>query len=308
MGTLTGRLGDPSGRDRTRPVLTEAAVAANAAALLAQCHRVLLPGFRAHHNHAFVEGMSVPTFLVRLAGRFTVAGLLARDGFRARWEAGAPIAAHELLVPLIQGWDSVVLRTEVEIGGTDQLFNFQIARRLQRAEGQAAQVALMKPLIAGADGRKMSKSLGNTVWLDEPPESMFAQIMAIRDAQIDSWRAHLTDLRPGGSGPMSEKLALAEDIVAQLHGAPAAALAAAAFERIVRRKGLPDEVPEVAAGDDLVALVARVREVSRSGARKLIVGRGVRIDGACVVDPLHVPRPGDVVRIGKRHAVKIGAR
>lgn len=304
LGTLTGQLGDPSGRDRTRPVLSADEVRDNADGLLAQCERVLLPTFRVHRNHELARDLSVPDFLVRLAGRFTVAGLLARDGFRRRMEADHPIAAHELLVPLLQGWDSVVLRSEVEIGGTDQLFNFQIARALQRAEGLPVQDVLMLPLIRGTDGRKMSKSFGNAVWIDEPPDEMFGQVMSVPDDVMEEWLPVLTDLADLPEHPMARKKTLAADIVRQLHGGEAAEAAEASFARTVQRKELPEVRTELASSD-LVTLVAAARSTSRSRARQLLESGGVRIGEQIVRDPSRVAAPGEVVRIGRRLAVRV---
>ena len=305
LGTLTAQLGDPSGRDATRPILSAEEVQANAASLLALCQRVLRPGFVVHRNDTFVDGMDVPAFLVRLASRVTVASMLARDGFRRRMEAGAPIALHELLVPLLQGWDSVQLRADVEIGGTDQLFNLQVARRLQAAEGQPPEVALMTPIIDGTDGRKMSKSLGNTVWLDEAPAEMFGQVMSVPDAVMDAWWPVLCDRADRPAHPMARKRALAHDIVRQLHGVEAADAAEAHFQRVVVERRLPGTVPEVDAAD-LVALAVQVRGGSRSAARRLIDGGGVRVDGEVITDPEHVPGPGSIVRLGRRAVVRVG--
>ena len=300
LGTLTGRLGDPTGRDETRPILSDLQAQQNASGLLAQCRRVLMPGFSVHLNHTFAETLTVTDFLVRLAGRFTVASLLARDGFRARMSEGKPIAGHELLVPLLQGFDSVVLRTELEVGGTDQLFNFQIARALQRAEEIPAEDVLMGPIVRGTDGRKMSKSLGNTIWLDEPPESMFEQILAAPDDVADEWASALTDLplQPQARHPLQRKKALASDIVSLLHGGESARWAADRFERLAQRKEIPEDLPSFSPSD-LVTLVAGARGESRSKARRLIEGGGVRIAGQRVVDPSHETCSGDRVQIGR---------
>jgi tyrosyl-tRNA synthetase len=304
LGTLTARLGDPSGRDATRPLLSDEEVQANAARLLGMCDRLLAPGFRVHWNHRFVEGMSVPEFLTGLASRVTVSSMLARDGFRRRLDAGDPIALHELLVPLLQGWDSVVLDAEVEVGGTDQLFNFQVARRLQAARGRPPQVVLMMPIIRGTDGRKMSKSLGNTIWLDEAPEQMFGQILSVSDEVMDEWWEVLCDSPHRPAHPMERKKVLAGDIVRQLHGPEAAARARAHFERVVVDREVPDDLPEVER-TDLVTLVAAARQESRSRARRLIEGGGVRVDDQQIRDVECVPASGAVVRVGRRRFVRV---
>jgi tyrosyl-tRNA synthetase len=304
LGTLTAQLGDPSGQDTTRPILTDDDVKANAERLLAMCRKVLLPGFRVHRNHEFVEAMSVPMFLTRLAARVTVASMMARDGFRKRTAAGKPIALHEFLVPLLQGWDSVVLKAEVEIGGTDQLFNFQVARHLQQTEGQKPQVALMVPIIRGTDGRKMSKSFGNTIWLDEAPEQQFGQVMSIPDDVMDEWLPVLTSLTGLPEHPMKRKKALAFDLVRQFHGPEAAAMAQAHFESTVQRGEAPKDIEAVVQAP-LVSLVAAVRGESRSKARKLIEGGGVRVDDVKALEPKFLPPVGSLVRVGKRKVVRV---
>lgn len=304
LGTLTAQLGDPSGQDKTRPILSELEVKQNAEKLLEQASKVLLPGFTVHRNHEFVEGMSIPFFLTRLVSKFTVASMLARDGFKKRHEEGSPIALHEFLVPLLQGWDSVVLRSEVEIGGTDQLFNFQVARTLQESEGQRPENCIMAPIIRGTDGRKMSKSFDNTIWLDETPEQMFGKVMSIPDDVTDEWVDLLTDLVGLPGHPMVRKKKLAWDIVRQLHGDDAANKAEEHFASLVQRKETPDEISEVPA-DFLLKLVALLRSESNNKARRLICQGGVTVNNEKVVDPLFWPAPGAIVKIGKRTFVKI---
>lgn len=304
LGTLTAQLGDPSGQDKTRPILTEEEVKQNAAKLLKQASRVLQPGFKVHMNHEFVDGMSIPFFLSRLASKFTVANMLSRDGFRRRQEAGNPISLHEFLVPLLQAWDSVVLKSEVEIGGTDQLFNFHVTRSLQEAEGQKSEVCIMTPIIRGTDGRKMSKTFNNTIWLDEDPAQMFGQVMSIPDDITDEWIGLLTDLFDLPGHPMVRKKKLAWDIVRQLHGEEAANEVQEAFENLVQKKQLPNEIPSVEA-DLLLKIVAVARNESNNRARKLIQHGGVTINDKKIIDPLHFPKPGSVIKIGKRCFVKI---
>jgi tyrosyl-tRNA synthetase len=304
LGTMTGRLGDPSGQDKTRPILTDEQVRTNADRLLTQVEQVLLPDFKVHLNHEFVDAMDVPFFLTRLCSKVTVANMLSRDGFRKRNDEGKPIALHEFLVPLIQGWDSVVVKSEVEIGGTDQLFNFQIARQLQESEGQEPQRCLMTPVIRGTDGRKMSKSFDNAIWLDENPADMFGNIMSVSDEVADEWIGLLTDLDVLSDHPMERKKSLAHDIVRQLHNQDAANEAQAFFESTVQRKELPAELP-VVEQNTLFLLVSEARSESRSNARKLILGGGVKIDGEKVIDPLCEPHVGAVVQIGRRVAVVV---
>ena len=306
LGTLTAQLGDPSGQDKTRPILPEDEVKANADRLLEQVSKVLLPGFKVHRNHEFVSGMTVPFFLTRLASKFTVASMLARDAFKKRHEAGSAIALHEFLVPLLQGWDSVMVKAEVEVGGTDQLFNFQVARSLQEMEGQKAQVCVMAPIIRGTDGRKMSKTFDNVIWLDEVPDQMFGQVMSIPDDVAEEWMNLFCDKVVSESHPMKRKKHLAWEIVSQLHGSMAAEEAAKAFEQLVQRKEVPEDMPSVKR-DILFKIVASVKDESNSGARKLILGGGVSVDGTKVLDPMVEPKVGSVIKIGKRTFVRIGA-
>jgi tyrosyl-tRNA synthetase len=285
---MTARLGDPTGRERTRPMLTEAEVTHNAAVLAASLAQ-LLPEARLHFNHAFFAKMDLASFITKMPGRVTVDRMLSRDGFRRR---DSPIALHELLVPLMQGWDSVVLSTEVEIGGHDQLFNFQLARKLQRAEGQAAQVCLMVPLLVGLDGRKMSKSFDNCIFLDESPREVFGKTMSISDDTMAQW---LPLLWSGGAlpeHPMARKLALAEDVVCQLFGPEEGARQRAEFRQ-------RDPARPVTATVLLDAVIA-LRAASRGAARRLIRGGGVRVNGERLTDSNAVLTPGDQIWIGPR--------
>jgi tyrosyl-tRNA synthetase len=285
---MTARLGDPTGREQTRPMLDEAEVTANAAAL-AEALTVLLPEARLHFNHEFFARMDLASFITKMPGRVTVDRMLSRDGFRRRDSA---IALHELLVPLMQGWDSVVLRTEVEIGGHDQLFNFQLARKLQRAEGQAAQVCLMVPLLVGLDGRKMSKSFDNCIFLDEPPREVFGKTMSISDETMASWLPLLWSGGEPPEHPMARKLALAEDIVAQLHGPAEAARQRAEFRQRDPARPLTARV--------LLEGVIQLRQCGRGAARRLIRDGGVRVNAVRQTDIDARLSPGDQIWIGPR--------
>jgi len=300
LGTLTAQLGDPSGQDQTRPFLPEAEVKANAEKILEQVKKVLLPGFNVHRNHEFVDGMSVPFFLTNLVSQFNVANMMARDAFKQRQEHNQPIALHEFLVPLLQGWDSVFLKSEVEVGGNDQLFNFQVARKLQEARGLVPQVCVMTPIIRGTDGRKMSKTFGNTIWLDETPEDMFGQVMSIPDDVMEEWIPLLVDFAPDANHhPMVRKKWLAEDIVFQLHGRVAATNARMAFENLCQQKRVPEEMPTIEMGDTLLGLVAKIRGESNSRARTLISQGGVCVNGQVEKNPSVLPVSGDILKVGK---------
>lgn len=241
LGTFTAQLGDPSGRDSTRPILDEATTKRNAQAIMEQVKKLLPQGFIFCCNDNIHNNMRLPEFM-GLVSKFTLAHLTSRNSFQQRIQNQQPIGMHELLVPLLQGWDSVALHTEIEVGGQDQLFNFQIARQLQELQGQPPQTCLMLPIINGTDGRKMSKSLGNCIFLDEPPRDIFGKVMSIPDTVMDEWFPLLTDREPL-THPMQSKKRLAYDIVQQLHDQPTADDCLLFFESTVQHKGLPDNIP-----------------------------------------------------------------
>jgi tyrosyl-tRNA synthetase len=304
LGTLTGRLGDPSGQDKTRPILTEEEALSNARVIEETLGKFFPEGFEVHHNHKFVSDLDVPFFLTRLASKVSVAQILSRDGFRNRINQGSSIALHELLVPLLQGWDSVRVKADVEIGGTDQLFNFQIARLLQESEGQKQQRCLFAPIVSGTDGRKASKSLNNAIFLDEEPEDIFGKILSVSDEVSDELIQVLTDLNDLPSHPLEKKKLLAEDLVRQIHGRESAEKAKAHFESTVQKKELPLEIGELEAGS-VLELVVTVRSCSRSQARRLIQSGGVKLDGKKVKDPFQETSVGSILQVGKRDFARI---
>ena len=308
LGTLTGRLGDPTGQDKTRPILSFDRVLVNANRIMEQVKHILHKDsgtVKFHFNHRFMANLTVPEFLVRLASNVTVAQMLARDGFRQRSENNQSIALHEFLVPLLQGWDSVVLKSDIEVGGSDQLFNFQLARQLQQSEGLEPEGCIMTPIIRGRDGRKMSKSLGNTIFLDENPNDMFGQVMSISDDVCDEWWVLIqTRDTKSPKHPMAKKMALAWSVVFHLHGADAAIAAEEHFTKTSRERQLPGEIPEVDA-QVIIELITQVKQISKSKARDLIRGRGVSINGQKINSFDILPGSGDVVKIGKRTVVKI---
>jgi tyrosyl-tRNA synthetase len=297
-------MGDPSGKDKARPILGEHVVKANAERILEQVSKILSPGFEVHRNHEFFEGMNIPFFLTKLASQFTVARMMSRDGFRKRGQAG--VAMHELITPLLQGWDSVMVKADVEIGGTDQLFNFQVSRELQAKQGQTPQVCMMTPIINGTDGRKMSKSLDNCIWLEEPPEQIFGKVMSISDDVMSEWIPLLTDIESFPDHPMRRKEMLARDIVRQIHGEEAAEFAASHFKSLIQNKQATDIV-SISSGS-AIEVVVSLRGCSKSEARRLIKGGGLK---ACNklssiaelkrVSDENFPVPaGWLIKIGKR--------
>jgi tyrosyl-tRNA synthetase len=304
LGTLTGRLGDPSGQDKTRPILTEEEALSNAEAIEETLRKFFPEGFEVHLNHNFVSDLDIPFFLTRLASKVSVAQMLSRDGFRNRISKGSSIGLHELLVPLLQGWDSVRVEADVEIGGTDQLFNFQIARLLQESEGQKQQKCLFAPIVSGTDGRKASKSLNNAIFLDEAPEEIFGKILSVSDEVSEELIEALTDLRDLPPHPLDKKKLLAEDLVRQIHGGESAKKAKAHFESTVQKKELPSEIDELEA-DAVLELIIAVKSCSRSQAKRLIQGGGVRLNGEKVRDPLQKASVGSILQVGKRGFARI---
>jgi len=314
IGDFTGLIGDPSGKSETRPPLTEAEVKANAATYERQIFKILdrdktLIDF----NSRWMKQMSAQD-LIKLAARHTVARMLEREDFHKRYHSQTPISIHEFLYPLIQGYDSVALKADVELGGTDQTFNLLVGRDLQREYGQQPQVVITLPLLEGLDGvQKMSKSLGNYVGIDEAPGVMFGKIMSISDPLMLRYFELLTDIAPGDLARLQEDLAqggrhprqvkeeLALELVARYHGKDAALEAAREFARIFREKGLPEKIEEIhitiadtaKSTDDIVTdkiiwlpfiLVKAGMTPSTSEAKRLISQGAVQVDEQRVTD------------------------
>jgi tyrosyl-tRNA synthetase len=311
VGDYTARVGDPSGRSATRPVLSGEQIDANAETYRRQAAKILRTDGRLElrHNAEWLD-MSMED-LFRLVRHPTVAQLLERDDFAKRSAAGEPISLLELLYPVLQGYDSVCVQADVELGGTDQTFNLLMGRSIQQAYGQAPQVVLTMPLLTGIDGaQKMSKSVGNQIGLTDPPAEMFGKTMRIRDEQIEPWFSLLLGSEPpAGAGPRDAKRALARALVARFHSADAAADAEAEFDRIFIAHELPGEVEDavVRALDGAVHLPAVIAELfgrSRSEARRTIAQGGVRLDGELVAPDTLDMRAGDldgrVLALGKR--------
>ncbi len=327
IGDFTGLIGDPSGRSETRVPLSEAEIAANARTYEAQIFKILDPNrTEIAFNSAWMKKMT-PAQMIGLAANYTVARLLERDDFQTRYRAGEPIHLHEFLYPLIQGYDSVALRADVELGGTDQKFNLLVGREIQRAHGQAPQVVLTMPLLEGLDGKeKMSKTLGNTVGITEPPEEIFGKIMSISDELMLRYYELLSDrgveelerlpraLGRGELHPMKVKEDLAFEIVARFHGADAATGAREHFGRVHRERRLPDGIQEVvleAPPEGKIWLPRLMKRLglaaSQGAARRLIAQGGVRVNGARITDPEgEIPTSEEVIlQVGKRHFRKV---
>jgi tyrosyl-tRNA synthetase len=311
VGDFTARVGDPSGRSATRPVLSGEEIDANAETYVRQAGKVLRVDERleVRHNGEWLD-MSMEA-LFRLVRHPTVAQLLERDDFAKRYAAGEPISLLELLYPVLQGYDSVCVRADVELGGTDQTFNLLMARSIQQAYGQEPQVVLTVPLLTGIDGvQKMSKSYGNHIGVTEPPAEMYGKTLRIPDGLIGQWYSLLLGEDPPAEvGPRDAKRALARALVTRFHSPEAAAEAEAAFDRVFIAHDLPEEIEEaiVAAQNGVVHLPAVIADVfgrSRSEARRMLAQGGVRLDGEVVPpEPLDMPAralDGRVIQLGKR--------
>jgi tyrosyl-tRNA synthetase len=321
-GTATAMVGDPSGRDKTRPTLTRAQVHENKETYRDQIGRVLeIDAIEERENGEWFESMDFMSCVV-LASRYTVAQILDRDSFQQRYSQGVPISVHEMLYPLMQGWDSVQLNADVEVGGTDQLFNLIVGRELQKQEQQPAQVCLTVPLLEGLDGtKKMSKSLGNYIGVTDAPAEMFGKSMSIPDSLMEKYFTLLTDvpdeeIRSLLSGhPREAKIALARTLVASYWGEDAAEQAQTGFDRMFREGGLPDQIPEVQIPgallrDGSVLLAAALASAglcaTNSEGRRLIQGGGVRVDGETVADPRMTLTEGQfLLQLGKRKAARV---
>ncbi len=296
LGSFTAQLGDPSGRDETRPILSKEEVEKNADKILSQVNSILKPGFKVFRNGDAFNVMTVPE-LMKIVSDFTVQQMTKRDGFAKRMENGTSIGVHELIVPILQGTDSVILESEIEIGGTDQLFNFQVARKLQEINGQKPEVCVFAPIINGTDGRKMSKSLGNCIFLDEDPTDIFGKCMSISDVVMEEWIPLLTDSNKE-LNPMTRKKKMAFDIVEQLFDTSMAETCLKQFENTIQNKELPDEIDNIEA-DDLLDAVIKIRNCSKSEARRLIVQGGVKIDEKKASENDEI-QAGQIIKVGKR--------
>jgi tyrosyl-tRNA synthetase len=323
IGDFTGMIGDPSGRNVTRQPLTREQVQANARTYEEQIFKILDPErTRVVFNSEWMDRLGAGG-MVQLAGKYTLARMLERDDFQKRYASGQPIALHELLYPLVQGYDSVALRADVELGGTDQKFNLLVGRHLQEVSGQVPQIVLTMPILEGLDGvQKMSKSLGNYVGITEPPEEMFGKLMSISDTMmwryfdllsfepvttIAQWRRQTEE----GLNPRDIKFRLALELVGRFHGTAAAEEAKAAFIARFRDGAVPDDMPEFELVGESYPLAQALRDIglcaSSSDALRQIVQRAVRVDGERVEDRGLALAAGHeyVVQVGKRRFARV---
>jgi tyrosyl-tRNA synthetase len=332
IGDFTGRIGDPTGKHETRKALGRAEVQANAETYKRQVFKVLDPKqTEVRFNSEWMESMTAAD-LVRLAATYTLARLFEREDFRTRFQNNQPISVHEMLYPLVQGYDSVALTADVELGGHDQIFNLLVGRTVQREYGQKPQIVMTVPLLEGTDarlvdgvltGHKMSKSLGNYIGIDEAPDQIVGKLMSISDellwkyltllsdrpvAEIEAWKAGCAD---GSKNPRDVKLALGQELVGRYHSAEAGEHAVAEFLRVFSKKEIPEELPEhhvtAADGGLLDALVAKGVVASKREARRLFEQGAVKVDQERVADH-RAPLPATgahVVQVGKLTFVRL---
>ncbi len=324
IGDFTAMIGDPSGRNAMRPPLTQAQIEANMQTYREQAGKVLdLERVKIRYNSEWLGKMNFSD-LVRLVSHVTVAQMLERNDFHNRYSTGTPISLHEFLYPVAQAYDSIAVEADVELGGSDQLFNLLLGRHFQREHHQLSQISATVPLLVGLDGsKKMSKSLGNYVGIAEEAQTQFGKLMSISDelmptyARLAAFRSQPevdaleTALATKSTNPMDEKKRLAEDIVARYHGRDSARAAREYFERTVQRKEIPtDELPEMPQGD-----ASRIADVlvkagfaeSKRAAERLISGNGVKVDGIVVNDPRAswTSKKPAVLSVGSRKFVRV---
>jgi tyrosyl-tRNA synthetase len=316
IGDYTTRIGDPSGRSVERPILSDEEIDRNARTYIEQAYQIIDPERTEVRFNG--EWLSTLTFaeVVRLTRTITVARLLERDDFANRYAAGEPISVSELLYPLMQAYDSVAIQADVELGGTDQLYNLLAGREVMQAYGLEPQVVLTNPLLVSWDGAKMSSSVGNNIPLTASPEEQFGRTMRIPDSLLDDWWRLLAELPVPAGEPMAAKLELARWIVARSHGEEAAAVAEAHFNLVVREREAPSDVPEVVfeADGELVHLPPLLRDWfalgSTSEARRIVEQGGLRIDGEVVQELDISPErlDGSLVQAGKRRFARVFRR
>jgi tyrosyl-tRNA synthetase len=329
IGDFTARIGDPSGKSKTRPMLTSEQVEANAHSYAAQVGKIVdIEQAELHYNSTWLNGLGVEGML-RLCSHYTVARMLERDDFCKRMKAEIPISVVELLYPLTQAYDSVAIKADIELGGTDQLFNFLVGRDIMRAYGLEPQVVMTWPLLVGTDGvDKMSKSLGNYVGITDSPQDMYGKVMSIPDAAMPIYYELLldrskaedaqlqADIEAGSLHPRQAKSELASAIVSTYHSAEAAQSAVDEFDKIFAQGQLPTEMPDIRLsraefeGDSIwlvKVLIAAEFAKSNGEARRLIKQGGVKVDGQAVTDEMAqvTLHGGEVVQVGKRRVGRV---
>jgi len=323
IGDFTGMIGDPSGRSSTRPPLTRQEVLENAKTYQKQVKKILDPDRTIMaYNSQWMDNMVVSDF-IKLTSVQTVARMLERDDFKNRFQQQHPISIHEFLYPFIQGYDSVALQADVELGGTDQIFNLLMGRDIQKAYGQEQQVVMTLPLLEGTDGvLKMSKSYNNYVGVDDAPADMFGKIMSISDElmwkyyellssrSLDEIQGLKEQVLKGAVHPMDAKMALAREMVERFHGAHEAELASESFTRVFKEKAVPDDMPEVTLALERPWICSVLKDASlvksTSEAKRLVTQGAVSIDDEKVSDPEQVLDRGVyIIKVGKRRFARV---
>ena len=323
IGDYTARIGDPSGQNQTRPMLSPGEIEKNARTYFEQAGKILDTSeekLEIRHNSEWLAKMNLAE-VIKLTSSMTVARMLERDTFEIRYKDGDSIGIHEFLYPLMQGWDSVNINSDVELGGTDQTFNNLVGRDLQRQQGQPPQIVLTMPILVGLDGReKMSKSKGNYIGVKDEPNDMFGKVMSISDDMMVNYFTLLTDLPPERiagltdpekTHPKDAKVLLGKTIVVQFYGEAAGESAAEHFERVFAQKQTPDEMPEfemTAEPMSVKQLLITCKLVSTGGEAKRMCGQsGVSIDSQKKTDPNEqiVPKNGMIIQVGKRKFAKL---
>jgi len=323
IGDFTAMVGDPSGRSKTRPVLDRAAIEANAQTYFKQVGQILKSEpelLEVRHNSSWLADMRFDSVL-KLAGQMTVGQMLKREDFRKRFESETPIGVHEFMYPLMQGYDSVMIESDVELGGTDQTFNNLVGRDLQLSAGQSPQVVIVMPILVGLDGaNKMSKSLGNYIGLTDEPKLMFERVMSISDETMKMYFTLLTDFDAAKiaeltdaqrTHPKQAKMALGQFIVRAYHSDALATWAAEEFDRVHAKRELPEDLPQIAISADattIAKLLVTTALVASSGEGKRMVQQGgVRINGEAISDAnaAITPTDGMIVQVGRRKFARL---
>ncbi len=323
IGDYTARIGDPSGQNTTRPVLSPEQIDANAKTYFEQAGKILDTSeqkLEIRHNSEWLEKLTLME-LIQIAAKKTIAQMLQRDTFKKRLQADVDVYTHEFLYPLMQGYDSVMIESDVELGGTDQTFNNLVGRDIQKGYGQQPQIVITMPILVGLDGReKMSKSKGNYIGVTDEPNNMFGKVMSISDDMMENYFTLLTGMPaeriselvdPGKTHPKKAKVLLGKMIISQFYGEEAAEAAAAEFEKVFAKGQLPEEIPEVEMPAEPIAaskLLLACKLVSSGGeAKRMIKQSAASIDGEKLTDPniAITPKEGAVIRVGKRKFARL---
>lgn len=309
LGTFTAQIGDATGRDSTRPILSPDETCENAENILKQVKRVLGDNVSIHFNSDWLS-IITNSEMMGLLSNFSVQKLLDRDNFAKRMDKNIPIAMHELMGPILQGIDSFVLKADIEVGGTDQLFNFVISREIQEIKGQKPEICVFSPVINGLDGRKMSKSFGNCIFLNDIPKDVFGKVMSISDDVMRQWQpiffADILEAEPNifkDEHPMEQKKKLAHKITFDIWGIDLADKEKVNFEKNIQNKEVPSDIPEIPVGN-IINIVKIILNSSNSDARRHLSSGAVRVNGEKVNETAEL-KPDDIVKVGKLKYAKI---